>query len=182
MKLAVRIIAICEVIRIVQNAIQLSMMIGEKQMRKNLNNEFINSLTAKDFLKQYEEANRRIKLIEKELTEERLMIDSIRSVSGSDGMPHSSGINKPVEDKAVRLADKAMKRANAILQAVEIRQRVFDVVIQVEGTTGDVLYERYIMLRTWQQVADRLHISWNTTHKHHRIGLEKVSEIIGVNN
>ena len=48
MKLAVRIIAICEVIRIVQNAIQLSMMIGEKQMRKNLNNEFINSLKKDD--------------------------------------------------------------------------------------------------------------------------------------
>ena len=137
-------------------------------------------MTAKDFLKQYEEANRRIKLIEKELTEERLMIDSIRSVSGSDGMPHSSGINKPVEDKAVRLDDKAMKRANAILEAVEMRQRVFDVVIQVEGLTGDVLYERYIMLEPWQALADKLGISWNTAHTHHRIGLGIVSEIIGV--
>lgn len=139
-------------------------------------------MTAKQFLEQYKEANRRIKLIKKELAEERLMIDSIRSSSGSDGMPHGSGINKPVEDRAVRLTDISMRKVDAILDAVEIRQRVFDVVIQVEGTTGDVLYERYIMLRTWQQVADRLHISWNTTHKHHRIGLEKVSEIIGVNN
>ena len=44
MTIAIWIIAICSVIRIIQNSIQLSMMIGEKEQRKNLNNEFIESL------------------------------------------------------------------------------------------------------------------------------------------
>jgi len=44
MTTALWIIAICSVIRIVQNGIQLSMLIGEKEQRKRLNNEFIDSL------------------------------------------------------------------------------------------------------------------------------------------
>ena len=44
MTTALWIIAICSVIRIVQNGIQLSMLIGEREQRKRLNNEFIDSL------------------------------------------------------------------------------------------------------------------------------------------
>ena len=44
MTTALWIVAICSVIRIVQNGIQLSMLIGEREQRKRLNNEFIDSL------------------------------------------------------------------------------------------------------------------------------------------
>ncbi len=44
MTIALWIIAICSVIRIIQNSIQLSMLIREKEQRKRLNNEFIESL------------------------------------------------------------------------------------------------------------------------------------------
>ena len=67
MKTALWIIAICSVIRIVQNGIQLSMLIGEREQRKRLNNEFIDSLkkdnmewvesTLADFLERQTERN-----------------------------------------------------------------------------------------------------------------------------
>ena len=44
MTTALWIIAVCSVIRIIQNGIQLSMLIGEREQRKRLNNEFIDSL------------------------------------------------------------------------------------------------------------------------------------------
>lgn len=44
MTTALWIIAACSVIRIIQNGIQLSMLIGEREQRKRLNNEFIDSL------------------------------------------------------------------------------------------------------------------------------------------
>lgn len=44
MTIALWIIAICSAVRIIQNSIQLSMLIGEKEQRKRLNNEFIESL------------------------------------------------------------------------------------------------------------------------------------------
>jgi len=44
MTIALWIIAACSVIRIIQNGIQLSMLIGEREQRRRLNNEFIDSL------------------------------------------------------------------------------------------------------------------------------------------
>ncbi len=44
MTTALWIIAACSVIRIIQNGIQLSMLIGEREQRRRLNNEFIDSL------------------------------------------------------------------------------------------------------------------------------------------
>ena len=44
MTVALWVIAICSIVRIVQNGIQLSMLIGERDLRKQLNNEFIDSL------------------------------------------------------------------------------------------------------------------------------------------
>lgn len=61
MTIAIWIIAICSVIRIIQNSIQLSMLIGEKELRKDLNNEFIESLKkdnrqwAEDILNEFNE-------------------------------------------------------------------------------------------------------------------------------
>ena len=61
MTIALWIIAICSVIRIIQNSIQLSMLIGEKELRKDLNNEFIESLKkdnrqwAEDILNEFNE-------------------------------------------------------------------------------------------------------------------------------
>ena len=67
MTTALWIIAICSVIRILQNGIQLSMLIGEREQRKRLNNEFIDSLkkdnrewvesTLADFLERQTERN-----------------------------------------------------------------------------------------------------------------------------
>lgn len=62
MEIALWIIAIIEIIRMIQNTMQLMAIHREKDMRKNLNNQFIDSLKKdnkefcedllKDFLKQ----------------------------------------------------------------------------------------------------------------------------------
>lgn len=65
------------------------------------------------------------------------------------------------------------------MEAVEIRQRVFDVVIQVKGFPGNVLFERYICLEHWDAICNKLGKSWNTIHNYHRTGLEAVAAIIG---
>ena len=65
MTTALWIIAIVEIIRIIQNSIQLSCLLSERKLRKTLNNEFIDSLRKdnrewaedllKDFLREEEE-------------------------------------------------------------------------------------------------------------------------------
>ena len=113
-------------------------------------------MTAKEYLRQYEYAAKRVKRLEEEYNTEREQIDAVRSVSDNDGMPHGNGISKPTEDKAVRLADKLQELADARLDAVEIKREVFNFVEGIGGEEGEVLYCRYIKLLLWREVADEL--------------------------
>lgn len=111
-------------------------------------------MTAKEFLQQYGEAVRIAERIKTEYNQEQDLIDSVRSALGGDGVPHGGGISKATENKAIKLADKALELKDAELEAIRIRQKVFDVIRTVPGEKGDVLYERYINLKSWDEVAD----------------------------
>lgn len=135
-------------------------------------------MKAKEFLKQYEYAARRVQRLEKELNDERLMIDAVRSLSDNDGLPHGTGISKPVEERAIRLADKLAELEQARLDAIEIRREVFHVVQNVDGIPGDILFARYVQLMTWDEICKMVSYSWGSVHRYHRIGLEIVAGMI----
>ena len=137
-------------------------------------------MTAKEFLKQYEYADRRAKRLRAEYERELEMIDAVRSLSNNDGMPHGSGTSKPTEDKAIKLVDKRMKYLDKEMEAIEIRQKVFDVVNSIDGVEGDLLMERYINLRKWEEICVELHYSWRGIHKVHGRALRLVEECIEV--
>lgn len=137
-------------------------------------------MTAIKFLEQYEEAVRAIRRREREYRDESTMIDAVRSLSDNDGMPHGSGISKPTENKAIRLADKRLRLIEAKLNAIEVRQMVFDVVDRVEGVPGDVLFQRYILLKKWDDVYKAINYSETSTWRFYRIGLARVEELIGI--
>ena len=136
------------------------------------------TMTAKEYLRQYEYANRRVARLEAELVEERLLIDAVRSVSDNDGMPHGSGTSDPTADKAIRLADKLQRLADARLEAVRIRQEVYDTIEKVGGFEADVLMQRYIYLKTWAEVCESLFYSWTKVRTAHNAALEKVAKLI----
>ena len=50
---------------------------------------------AKEFLKGYEHADRRVRILEEEYNKELEMIDAVRSLSDNDGMPHGSSGKEP---------------------------------------------------------------------------------------
>ena len=128
-------------------------------------------MTAKEYLKQYEYAVDRVRRYEEEYENELALIDAIRSASDNDGMPHGSGIGKPTEDKAVRLADRALRLTEARLEAIQIRQEVFDLIDSIDGIEGDVLYQRYVNLHKWEEICVLLHYSWQGIHLIHRRAL-----------
>ena len=131
---------------------------------------------AKEFLRQYEYADRRARRLKAEYEQELLMIDAVRSVSDNDGMPHGSGISKPVEEKAIRLADKAMRWKMAELDAIHARQTVFELINSIDGIEGDVLYERYINFRKWEEICILVHYSWQGVHLVHRRALALIED------
>ena len=128
-------------------------------------------MTAKEFLRQYEYADRKVRRLETEYHDELLMVDAIRSASDNDGMPHGSGISKPTEEKALRIADTHLRLISAREEAVAKRKEVFDLVNGIDGIEGDLLFERYIKLRKWEEICILLHYSWQGVHKVHRRAL-----------
>ena len=131
-------------------------------------------MTAKEYLRQYEYADRRAKRLKEEYEEELLRIDAIRSASDNDGMPHGTNISRPTEDKAIKLTDKALKWQQAELDAIEARQRVFELIYDIDGIEGDVLISRYVKLHKWEEICVELHYSWQGIHLVHRRALSIV--------
>lgn len=133
-------------------------------------------MNAKEYLKQYEHAARKAARCRKEYEQEMIRIDAVRSLSDNDGMPHGSGINKPTEDKAIRLAAKAIEWKNAELDAIETRQRIFQIVSEIPGIEGDVLFAKYIELMRWDSIAEALHYSTQGIYRVHGRALQLVNE------
>ena len=135
-------------------------------------------MTITGYLEQYRNADRRAKKLRKEYEEQKKRIDEIRSPLGSDGLPHGSGISKIVEERAIRLADKLLEYEDAELDALELRQEVFDVIDHIDGIEGEVLYEKYVNLKTWENVADSVHVNERTVYKIRIRALKKLKRYI----
>lgn len=133
-------------------------------------------MTAKEFLRQYYYADQYAKKLQAEYEQELELIDAIPIPSDLDGMPHGTGISRPAEDKAIRLADKARAWQMAQLDAIEVRQRVFELIRDIPGPEGDILIERYLNFKKWEEVCVTVHLSWRQTHRLHAKALGIVAE------
>ena len=126
-------------------------------------------MTAKEFLRQYEYADLRAKRYEDEYKLEHELIGSI-SIN-YDGMPHGNGISRKTENDALKLAEKAERCVTARLDAIRVRQEVFDLISDIDGVEGEILYQRYIKLLKWEAVCIVVHLSWYAVHDHHKKAL-----------
>lgn len=131
-------------------------------------------MTAKEYLKRYEHADLRARRYEDEYKLEHELIGSI-SIN-YDGMPHGTGISRKTENEALRLAEKAERCVEARLDAIRIRQEVFDLVSDIDGVEGEILYQRYIKLLKWEAVCIVVHLSWYAVHDHHKKALAIVQK------
>lgn len=148
------------------------------------------AMTIREYLEQYKESDQKAKRIRKEYEKEKIMIDAISSPLGTDGTPHGSGISRTVEMRAVKLADKMAEYKIAELDAFEIRQHIFDAIMVLDGIEYDVLYEKYIeyfnsktnKLKTWDDVADAVHVSERAVYNIRRRAFRKLKMCIVLQN
>ena len=124
-------------------------------------------MTVKEYLRQYEVAEKISRRLTTEYDEQTLLIDAIKSPMNTDGTPHGSGISNRTEQSALLLVEAAERYKDAEVEALKKRQQVFELIWNVPGTKGDILYERYINLKSWDQVADSVHYSLRQVHNLH---------------
>ena len=135
-------------------------------------------MTARRYLEQYKRAVQRIRRLEEEYERESLLIDAVRSVSDNDGMPHGTNISKPTEDKAIRLAEKMERIVDARLTAIEVRQEVFDTIMELDDLECDVLLQRYVYLKKWEDVCLAVNYTWPSVRSAWHRGEELIQDII----
>ena len=135
-------------------------------------------MTAQEYLQQYGDAEIVARRLKSEYDKEAEFLDSIRSPQGSDGQPRGRSGSSPIEYKAVRLAEKLTEYRDAEFEAIRIKHKILKTVNAVPGPAGAVLYERYINLRSWRQVAETLHYSKRHCHNLHKRGLNIVEGLI----
>ena len=135
-------------------------------------------MTARRYLEQYRRAVQRIRRLEEEYERESLLIDAVRSVSDNDGMPHGTNISKPTEDKAVRLAEKMERIVDARLTAIEVRQEVFDTIMELDDLECDVLLQRYVYLKKWEDVCLAVNYTWPSVRSAWHRGEDMIQDII----
>lgn len=135
-------------------------------------------MTAREYLMQYEHADIKVRRLEAEYKKEQEMIDAVRSTSNYSEVPIKKQNRKAQEEKIIRLADKAEKLQEAKIKAIETRQEILDAINQVEGIPGEALYNKYIRLMTWTEVAVLMHYSWPGIQKVKRKGWAQIDNIL----
>lgn len=137
-------------------------------------------MTIKEYLRQYEEAERIARRMKSEYDAALLKIDSIKSPMDTDGTPHGSAISRRTEEAAIQLAEAAERYKNAEIEAIKKRGQVFNLIWNVPGIKGDILYERYINLRRWDEIADIIHYSLRQVHNLHGQVLQELNNCISL--
>lgn len=135
-------------------------------------------MTAKEYLRQYEYAEKKAQRLREMYETQHEKIDAISSTLGGDGMPHGSGVSRKTEGMAIKLAEAAIKWKEAELDALQVKREVFETIGSIPDIEGEVLYERYINLHSWEEVCVIIHRSWTGTHKAHRRALAIVQGLI----
>jgi DNA-directed RNA polymerase specialized sigma subunit len=145
-------------------------------------------MVIKEYLEQYRVADRKAKRLRREYEKEKALIDSIKSPLATDGTPHGSGISKTVEMRAIKLADKLLEYEDAELDAIEIRQAVFDTIMKIDGIESDILYSYYVdyyderrnKARTWDDVAEIVHVEPRTVYRIKLRAFKKLSLYVSI--
>ena len=135
-------------------------------------------MNIRDYLKQYKEADRRVRQLEREYKEELDQIDAIGSPMDTDGTPHGTNIGRPTEQQALLLIRKAERLQQARYEAIEIRQEIYETIRRVPGDEGSVLYERYILLKKWEDIAMDLRYSVRNIFVLHGKALDLAADCI----
>lgn len=135
-------------------------------------------MTAKEFLSEYRRLTERIRQLDLAIIKLEAEYDSI-SVDYS-GMPHGSGIADRTASLAIRVTDLKKKKIVKREEALARREEILDVLDLVESPLlSRLLYDRYILFMTWEQVAEDCEKSdkWCRTRLHSN-ALQCVNKII----
>lgn len=104
------------------------------------------------------------------------------SVSGGDGLPHGNTTTDQTGAIASQLADIKAKRDSMLFDSIVARDEIEQTILKVpDPVSMQLLFDRYVKLMRWNDVAEDLHI-YNEQYVRGRLhgqALAEVQKIIG---
>ena len=133
-------------------------------------------MDAREYLEKHGQAQRKADKLKEKYEELRAAYDAI---GGTDytSVRHA-GINKPTERKIEKAQAALEKWRRAQLDALEIRQNVYALIMALSCHEADILIERYINLQTWDQIEQATQYSRTAVFKIHRQALQHIQDNI----
>lgn len=134
-------------------------------------------MTAKEYLREYRRATRRVDQIDEEIHRLRAERDSI--TVKADGMPSGSGISDRVARLAVKIADKETEYIARREELLQMRTEVVETILAVaDDKQSQLLYLRYIKGMKWEEIADIMGFGERQIYRFHGYGLLQVEKLI----
>lgn len=134
------------------------------------------SESPREILKKARYVDRRIAQIYAERDQLNQDMQALRSFDYSKPIVKASSGRSEVESTAVRIADRKRQLAKELKRQLDIRATATDLVYSLPpGPERDVLYQRYILGKSWKLVADTVHYEQRYCVKLHNAALEKMT-------
>ena len=133
-------------------------------------------MTARDYLEQYQQAQRRADSLKAKYTD---LVDAYGDISGPAYTEcRRAGISKPTERKVERAQAVLEKWRRAQLDALEIRQNTFALLEALPPNEGDIMTRRYVWLQKWEQIEQETGYTHSNVFRIHRRALPLVQDLI----
>ena len=134
-------------------------------------------MTAKQYLSRAYGLRRRIAAKELHLEELRTQAEHI--TADLSGMPRGSGTDSPVERIAVQIADLEWEIHLDWLDLLAYQEEIRNTIQSLpDPVMVQILSDRYLSYKRWQEIADIMHYSLRHTTRIHGYALKAIDDLL----
>lgn len=136
-------------------------------------------MTAKEYLLRYKEAKNEITYTLEELEKMRTMITQVKAAQSDSERVKSSGSQDPLGNAIATLVMMEEEMCDKVSTMKEIKREIEYTLSQIKDSNlKNILCLRYLLDKSWEEIAITLNISYRHTTRLHGVALQKVDEII----
>ena len=135
-------------------------------------------MTAKEYLNQAKTLDQRINVKLDRVSRLRAMTQKITASLDGEQVSRTRNVTS-LEDAIIRLMEDEESLNAAIDRLVDLKREVSGVLKQIDDTDCQLLLElRYLCYRSWEEIAEVMHMHIRTVYKVHGRALLKVEAIL----
>lgn len=132
-------------------------------------------MTAKEYLIRIRNIASRVKFLQDEL--ERLRTDAASASISLDGMPRAGGKSDKMERLAIKMAEYDDALQDELTKLLAEKQRAVRMIGELPPRQQNILNERYLHAKKWEQIAYEMDITWRHCYRLHGKALASFEKI-----